>query len=123
MPKLTTIHYLNQPSWTVAAKILLKVHKIYSEQNGLSPLDPSTTHPVFYPGGNQLGRVLESIRTELHRESVLVKQRSTDKCDVPITPVPADKQHAPASQENASGQFHERVPCYQNTISCIILVF
>ena len=64
----------------------------------MSPLDPSTTHPVFYPGGNQLGRVLESIRTELHKESVLVKQLSTDKYNVLITPVSADKQHAPASQ-------------------------
>ena len=66
--------------------------------SGLSPHDSSTTHPVFYPGSNQLGRVLESIRTELHRESVLIKQLSTDNHDDPSTPVPADKQHAPASQ-------------------------
>ena len=66
--------------------------------SGLSNHDSSTTHPAFYPGGNQLGRVLESIRTELHRESIiLVKQLSTDKYDVPMTPAPADKQHAPAS--------------------------
>ena len=65
--------------------------------SGLSPQDSSTTHPAFYPGGNQLGRVLESIRTELHRESVLVKQLSTDNYDVSITTTPADKQHAPAS--------------------------
>ena len=65
--------------------------------SGLSPHDSSTTHPAFYPGGNQLGRVLESIRTELHKESVLVKQLSTDNYDITITTAPADKQHAPAS--------------------------
>ena len=66
--------------------------------SGLSPHDSSTAHPVFYPGSNQLGHILESIRTELHRESVLIKQLSTVNHDVPITPVSADKQHAPASQ-------------------------
>ena len=65
--------------------------------SGWSPHDSSTTRPVFYLGSNQLGCVLESIRTELHKESVLVQQLSTDNHDVPIMPASADKQHAPAS--------------------------
>ena len=75
-------------------KNLVESTKALFWANGLSPHDSSTTHPAFYPGSNQLGRVLESIRTELRRESVLIKLLRTDNHDVPITPVSADKQHA-----------------------------
>ena len=46
--------------------------------SGLSPHDTSTTHSSFYPGINNLGRVLSQVRSELIKDAVLMNQIDVD---------------------------------------------
>ena len=56
---------------------------------GLPPIYASSTKPEYFPGCNQLGAVLESIRQDLMREEILSVQMGVE--DV-TTPQPSDDQ-------------------------------
>ncbi len=57
-----------------AGKHLVESTRDLFWSSGLSPKDSSTTHPSYYPGRNQLGRVLELVRSELLNEVMLQKR-------------------------------------------------
>ena len=57
--------------------------------SGLSPRDTSTTHPSFYPGINNLGRVFSQVRAELIKEAVLMNQIDVDSPENISTSQPA----------------------------------
>ena len=46
--------------------------------SGLSPKDTQTTDTSYYPGRNQLGRVLEQVRADLIKEALLTKLMDID---------------------------------------------
>ena len=46
--------------------------------SGLSPKDTQTTDISYYPGRNQLGRVLEQVRADLIKEALLTKLMDID---------------------------------------------
>ena len=48
--------------------------------SGLSPLFAASTKPQYFPGSNQLGYVLESVRQDLMKEAVLSHQLDIDDC-------------------------------------------
>ena len=54
--------------------------------SGLSPRDTSTTHPSFFPGINNLGRVLSQVRAELIKGAVLMNQIDVDSPENISTP-------------------------------------
>ena len=57
--------------------------------SGLYPCDTCTTHPSFYPGINNLGRVLSQVRSELITEAVLMNQIDVDSPENISTTQPA----------------------------------
>ena len=46
--------------------------------SGMSPKDTQTTDTSYYPGRNQLGRVLEQVRADLIKEALLTKLMDID---------------------------------------------
>ena len=54
--------------------------------SGLPPRYTLATKPEYYPGGNKLGQVLESVRFDLIRESLMEDLLDSDT--VPLSPVP-----------------------------------
>ena len=67
---------------------------------GLSPHDTATTIPVYYPGYNKLGAILEQLLSELLDEEKRMVHISTDEPEAPETPKAAE---APVAQDGIDG--------------------
>ena len=58
--------------------------------SGLVPMFAATTKPEYYPGSNQLGSILESVRMDLMKEAILFDVISDEyNPDIPLIPVPS----------------------------------
>ena len=56
--------------------------------SGLSPNLSATTTPTYYPGSNELGRILEAVRADLIKEAMLLSLVDTTDFDhIPSSPV------------------------------------
>ena len=82
--------------------------------SGLSPHDTSMTDPSFYPGRNNLGRVLSQVRSDLIKEAVLLNQIDVESPDniCPNQP-PLHQEVKPASPDPPV------VPCSTSTADVI----
>ena len=67
--------------------------------SGLPPNVTSTTKPEYYPGGNKLGLILESVRADLIKEAVLLDLADTDIFSI----IPSDEleEQIPSTMETA----------------------
>ena len=83
--------------------------------SGLSPHDTITTSPTFYPGPNNLGRVLSQVRSDRIKETVLLNQIDVESPDIicPNQP-PLHQEVKPASLDPLV------VPCSTSSADVII---
>jgi len=69
--------------------------------SGLTPIFAASTKPEYYPGSNQLGSILESVRIDLMKEALLFDtmfdERIQDIPLIPVRPVPSTTHHMHAS--------------------------
>ena len=77
--------------------------------SGLSPLFASSTKPQYFPGSNQLGYVLESVRHDLMKEAVLSRQFDIDDC-IDISDFPSESQPRSNALELIENTFEVPLP-------------
>ena len=79
-----------------AGKRLVESTRDLFWSSGLSPRDSETTHKSYYPGMNQLGSVLEQVRSDLMYEAVLTSAVDIDTHnDLLFTDVPLPGSYNP----------------------------
>ena len=71
--------------------------------SGLSPNLSATTTPAYYPGSNELGRILEAVRAELVKEAMLLSLVDTTGYDcIPSSPVDDTNMSTTTSEEDTA---------------------
>ena len=66
--------------------------------SGLTPQYTTTTKPEYYPGRNELGRILESVRADLIKETLLLNLADNDLNNGPRTSHCSGPSEAPSTK-------------------------